>query len=205
MRALALMLLVVALAGCGVSLSRPAPEKMSFLLHASRASAQPAARAHAHTLRINRFDVAQPFSGKPLVYRTGETRFETDFYNEFVATPAGMLTERTAGWLRDARTFRNIIPMTLTIEHRYVLEATGVEMYADLRDAAQPQAVLSIRFYLARDDAQSAILYDKTIARRVPLGARAPEAIAAGLDRALIGVLETLEADLAALTLEGAN
>lgn len=205
MKAIAL-LLAVTLGGCGVNLSRPAPQKQSFLLQATRPAAATTSQSarHAHILRINRFDVAQPFNGRPLVYRTAEGRFETDFYNEFVATPAGMLTERTAGWLREARAFRHVIPMTSSLEHRFVLEATGVEMYGDFGDA-EPAAVLSIRFFLARNDANSAIVYDRTHARRVPIASRSPALVARGLDQALAAILAAFETDLLALTLSGAD
>lgn len=195
-------LLCMALGACGLSLSRPAPTKQSFLLHATRTDVGTAS-IHPHILRVNRFDVAQPFNGKSLVYRTSETGFETDYYNEFVANPAGMLTERATVWLREARVFQNVIPMVSTLEHRYVLEATGAELYGDFREAAQPAAVLSLRVYLARDDDKTVIVYDKTISRRIPVASRTPEAIVVGLDRALEGVLRELETDIARLKLAG--
>jgi cholesterol transport system auxiliary component len=199
-----LLALSVLLGACGLSLSRPAPTKQTFLLHATRADAG-ATSVHPHVLRVNRFDIAQPFNGKSLVYRTSETGFETDYYNEFVAAPAGMLTERATVWLRQAGVFRNIIPMTSSLEHRYLLEATGAELYGDFRDAAQPIAALALRVYVARDDDKAVIVYDKTLARRVPIASRTPEAVVMGLDRALEGILRELETDLARLDLKDAN
>ena len=177
------------------SLSRPAPIKQSFLLHATRAGGAPAA-AVPQTLRINRFDVAAPFNAKPLVYRLAETRFEPDYYNEFVANPAGMLTERATTWLREAGVFKNVIPMSSTLDHRFVLEAAGTELYGDFRDPGAPAAVLAMRFFLARDDARAEIVYDKTLTRRIAIASRTPEAVVTGLDQALDGVLRELEADL---------
>lgn len=195
--AVIVLLAMSMLAAC--SLSRPAPVKQSFLLNATRpAATTPAAPTHA-ALRINRFTVAQPADGRPIVYRATDLRYELDFYNEFLALPATMLTERTLAWLSDAQVFAAVVPMTSSLDARYVLEASAFRLGGDFRDPQAPRAVLALRTILARDDAPGNVLMDRAFEQSVPIPDRSPDAVVAGLDRALAGVLADLETQLRAV------
>jgi len=192
------VLAAATLAAC--SLSRPAPVKQSFLLNATRpATTTAAAPANAGALRINRFTVAQPADGRPIVYRATDLRYELDFYSEFLALPATMLTERTIAWLSDARLFAAVVPMTSSLDTRYVLEASAFRLGGDFRDPQAPRAMLGVRYILARDDAPGSILMDRAFEQSVPITDRSADALVAGLDRALAGMLGDLEGQLRAV------
>lgn len=184
------------------SLSRPTPVKQSFLLNAERAGAATASTLPL-ALRVNRFVVAQPFDGRPLVYRASDLRFEIDFYNEFLALPATMLTERTMRWLGDARVFSAVVPMTSNLDARHVLEGAVWTMHGDYRNPQTPSATLGVRFLLARDDAAGPTLLDRSFTRTVKVVDRSPERLVAAFDEALSGILGELEtAIVAALAAE---
>ncbi|MFN0299813.1 MAG: hypothetical protein ACKVQU_05610, partial [Burkholderiales bacterium] len=175
-RFLALACLVSALGAC--SLSRPAPVKQSFLLSAERAGAATSSGMPL-ALRVNRFVVAQPFDGRPLVYRASDLRFEIDFYNEFLALPATMLTERTMRWLGDAKVFSAVVPMTSSLDARHVLEGAVWTMHGDYRNPQAPSATLGVRFLLARDDAAGPTLLDRSFTRTMKVNDRSPERLVA--------------------------
>ncbi|MFM9885733.1 MAG: hypothetical protein ACKVQT_22115, partial [Burkholderiales bacterium] len=144
-------------------------------------------------LRVNRFVVAQPFDGRPLVYRASDLRFEIDFYNEFLALPATMLTERTMRWLGDAKVFSAVVPMTSNLDARHVLEGAVWTMHGDYRNPQAPSATLGVRFLLANDDANGPTLLDRSFTRTVRVTDRSPERLVAAFDEALSGILGELE------------
>ena len=72
-------------------------------------------------------------------------------------------------------------------------------LYADLRDAAVPKAVMEIRLLLLKDSSASPeIVLDKTYRQAVPLQNRQPAILAAGWSKGLAQILTALEQDLAA-------
>jgi uncharacterized lipoprotein YmbA len=188
---------VLALGACG--LSRPSPERQSYLLNVPPVEERAKAPPGAPVLRINRFTVAQPFDGKGLVYRATDTRYEADFYHQFLAFPATLVTENAMSWLATRGLFAAVVPSGSTLDSSHVLEAAVPALYGDFRGEAA--AVLSIRFLLARDDGTGGLLYDRLIERRVPLAARTPDALVRGLDAALAQILGELDADLRKLDL----
>lgn len=189
--------LALALASC--SFTQAPASKRAFLLD-PRPPAATAAPADAPVLRVNRFVVAQPFDAKGLVYRIGEQRYELDYYNEFLAFPATMITENTVRHLAAAGLYRSVVPMGSSVDSRIVLEGAVTSLHGDLRGGATGDAaVLAVRFLLAREDAGGAVLYDKLIERRIPVRERSADALVAALDRALEEILQALAADLRAL------
>lgn len=195
------VVLAAAMIASGCSLSRPAPVKQSFLLDAARTGAtQP--KAFAGVLRVNRFTVAQSFNGRAMVYRADDQRFEVDFYNEFLALPATMMTERATSWLAAARLFDTVVPMTSGMDTHYLLEAEVTDFYGDFRSANDPRAVLAARFFLARE-ASGRVLYERAIARSVPIAGAGAAQLVRGLEQALSETLAQLEADLAGAAARG--
>ena len=187
------------------SLSRPTVAKRSFLLGAERSGATTTSTApnlpHGAAppaLRVNRFVVAQPFDGRPLVYRAGDLRYEIDFYNEFLASPATMLTERTMRWLADARLFSAVVPMTSNVHARHVLEGTVWTMHGDYRNREAPTATIGIRFLLARYDGAGPMLLDHSFTRTVQVADHSPDRLVAAFDEALGSILGDLEGAIVA-------
>jgi cholesterol transport system auxiliary component len=196
--ALAVLLLSGCLTGC--KLTQPAPVKEAFLLHV--AEVQATTPRQAGTLQVGRFRVAAPFEGKAFVYRTGELRYESDFYHEYFVSPAAMVTERVAERLAQARPFEAVLGPGNGLEAPWRLQGLVTELYGDVRDRSRPAAVLAIQFYLVRaDEVPERVVYDRSLRRQLTLPDASPEALARGLGTALEQILSELDGELRALVL----
>lgn len=193
-----LLAIVAVLGGC--ALSRPAPVKHTFLLEPPPAAA--GARVHPFALRVGTVNVAAPFRGRALIYRSTEFKYDADFYSEFLVAPAAMIGEVTARSLESTGVFGRVIPPGAPPDGDWVLDGFVSALYGDLRDAARPTAALAISFYLSRTDAASSTpVWSRNYARRVAVADATPEAYAHALSGALGEILADLARDLAAADL----
>jgi cholesterol transport system auxiliary component len=202
MRRRARLLLVAAavtLAACG--LSRPPIERTSYLLAADRDGA-PAQAAKPVALKIRPLRAEPLFERREFLYRLDSERVQSDFYSEFAERPDAMVTSALIAWLRSARLFANVVEPGLPADTPYWLDGTIVALYGDLRDRANPAAVIAIQFYLVRSGAASQqVLLDRVLQQRVEVQAATAQAIAQGYNEALVRILTELERELAALEL----
>jgi len=195
--------LACALAACG--LSRPSPVKDTYLLQASL-PAQPVAAPRPAALKVGTIAVAAPFRGKVLVYREGDLKYETDFYNEFLVSPSAMLTESAAAWLAASHVFRDVLPASANADGDYVLEGFVSELYGDFRDAGKPAAVVTAKFFLIDNRTLSGVpMWQTELSQRVALSSRSAESVVAGLNSAWAAVLAELARQLAGVSLSASK
>jgi cholesterol transport system auxiliary component len=186
-------LLLASLWGC----SRPSPVKQTYLLQ-TPAATQAAATPRPSTLKVGTITVAAPFRGKSMVYREGDLKYESDFYNEFFVAPSAMLTDSASAWLTAAGIFRDVLPAGANADGDFVLEGFVSEFYGDYRDAAKPAAVLTGRFFLIDNSVFSGIpVWQTELKQRIALTSRSPDALAAGLNGAWAAMLGDLSRELA--------
>ncbi|MBC8216901.1 MAG: membrane integrity-associated transporter subunit PqiC [Planctomycetes bacterium] len=185
----------VMLSGCG---SRQAYNKKYFLLSATR-QAQPAGIQTDLVLEVRRFTIDSAFAGKGLVYRTGQFEYESDFYSEFLVSPAAMITEKTRNWLSGSGLFKRVLDTASQIDPTHTLEANITALYGDLRDKSSPQAKMEMRVFLLKAQAaeEPILVFGQTYKSSVGIESEGPEGLVEALDRCLANILSNLEKDLA--------
>jgi cholesterol transport system auxiliary component len=191
-------IIALALAGCSIGRSmRPAT---TYLIDPPLEGTIPSVSRRPETLRVGSVRVAAPYASSALVYRLDDVRYATDPYQAFVADPGAMLDSRLAEWLDRTGPFSHVVPPGSGQSAPYVLEVTVGELYGDFRIGGSPAAVMSVQFVLIdQANARSKVIYERAIARRVPLSKASPDALVRGYGTALAEILSQVAADLSAL------
>ena len=188
------LLIILSSAGC---MQRKNIVKNTFLLDAQRGGASVQAASET-ILAVQPFSIAPAFQGKGLVYRTGDNQYESDFYNEYFVSPAAMMTDQTRNWLAGSGALAQVLSPISSAEPTHILEGHIKQIVADVRDKANPQAVLEISFYLLQQHKRErAIRFQKTYSSTHPLESRTASACIAALNQCLSEILKNLEKDLA--------
>jgi hypothetical protein len=195
MRHLALLIALCPFPACSLGLDRDPPETARYLIEARRDG--PAGDPAELRLEVRNFHAQSPFAATRFVYRTGEERYETDFYREFLVAPERMLADQTRGWLAAAGLARVVLGPGARTAPTHALEADLVGLYADYRRPEAAEAVVELRVFVTR-------IPDEVLAQHVyreveALDGADPDRFAAAAGRAVARILARLEADLRGL------
>lgn len=184
--------------GC-VSLERSYPEKRFYVLEV-RAPATTGGTVHNEILQVSTLRISPRYQDRSFVYRISDGGFETDFYNQFIAPPAGLISEEIRKSLIGAQLFKYVISASNSQAPSYVLEGAVNGIYGDFRNLNAPAAIIDLEFFLTSDlPAKPGILMQKRYVKSVPVSSRSPEALVKGWDLALEEILTALTADLRAV------
>ena len=188
----------IGLCGCGPQ-RQPAPPQTTYLL-----KIEPDAQTALPTVcfRVRPVSVRTPFSGTGLVYRTGETAYERDFYNQFLVPADQQISDALAEW------FAAILCSEETpsdSKRRWTLEPHLEALYGDFRDSASPSAYARLRFVISDYDRScrcSRILLNEHFeaAADLPRNPSAEEVVNA-MSRAVSNTLDQFHAALKELSL----
>ncbi len=192
---LSLITSALIIAGCGGPKSY---EKQHYILDTQRARS-PIAEDRSSIVEVRRFTVASAFSSKSLIYRTGEFKYESDFYNEFLVSPSAMITEKTRNWLSESGLFRRVLASGSDVDPSHVIQGDIVALYGDFRVKSAPKAVMETRIFLSetKTPSESGIVFGKTYKSVIDLESKDPGALVGAFDRCLVEILTGLEHDLA--------
>ncbi len=196
-RALVLLTSIFILVACAPT--RPNLETTTWLIDPKR-SGEPRKPNTDFWLKVGPVSVNGPFDGKSMVYRLADQRYEKDFYNGYISTPAEMVGNATRQWISDASIFKATVNQSTTFFPYYTLQVNVTEFYGDYRN--QAEAVVSIELYLVvlSSGSQNPILMNNRYTQRVPLKDNRPDTLANGLQQAFATILQRFEADLDAGT-----
>jgi ABC-type uncharacterized transport system auxiliary subunit len=184
----------------GCSFTRSSLVKETYLL--DPAAPPTLAKPQPGSLRVGAVNVAAPFRARSFVVRDTELQYESDFYHEFIVSPALMLTDATARALAAAKVFAGVARPGVTAGADWVLDGFVSALYADTRDAKQPVAVIEVTYYLSHDDGGvNSPVWSQAYRKEVPVTSSTTSAYVAGLNTALAEILADLARDLAAVQL----
>lgn len=148
-------------------------------------------------LEVRRFTIDSAFDSKGLVYRKADFEYESDFYNEFLISPADMVTEKTRTWLSQSGLFARVLDKGSAIEPTHTLEGNITALYGDFRDKSSPLAVMQLRIFLIENKAsKESIMLGKTYDASSDTSSEGAEGLVEALDGCLGKILADLEKDL---------
>lgn len=188
-----LLLSAAIFSGC---LSKPAMTEQTFAFSAPALSAtnEPAG---SRVLAIKTLQVAPPFDGQSLVYRTGDFSYERDPRAEFLGQPAEVLAGPVAELLRGDGYFGAVVKMGSADKPNALIEIDVSELYGDIRKPGSPSAVLAMQVIVmdAKGGLPGKVLLQKNYSRRIPMKSTSPAALMAAWNEALVGIFADLATD----------
>jgi ABC-type uncharacterized transport system auxiliary subunit len=191
----AVLLLAALISGC-VSLERSYPEKRYFVVELGENS-RPANLSGNQILMVSGLRISARYADRSFVYRTSESGYESDFYNQFLTSPEIIFSEELRRGLSASPALKYVVGPSSQLKPSFVLEGSINALYGDFRDLEKPAAVLEIEFFLHNEDSNNpGIVLQRRYVKTVPISARSPEALVKGWSQALGAILTDLNADL---------
>jgi len=195
-----LLTLIMAVGAC-VKLDKPAADKRYYSISASR-TGEPKPATGDLVIKVRRISISDLYSTRELVYRMGDGRMESDFYNMFFVTPGNNLTSELRRWLRATGLFAHIIEPGSMVVPTLTLESVANKLYGDY-STETPAAVVSMQFFLVDEStAHNEIVFSKSYEQRVPIDAPEPALLVEGMTKGVQTIFRQLEQDMAAAPLK---
>jgi uncharacterized lipoprotein YmbA len=195
MRIAFLLACVCGLTGC---LSRPALNQQTFAFSPPAIAATNVV-AGDHVLGIRNLQVAAPFEGRSLVYRTGEFSYVRDPYAEFMDSPDEELMAPLRELLRSEGGFIAVVEAGSALKPDTLVEINVSQLYGDFRQPEHPTAILAMRFvfFEASNSVPGKMMFEQEYSRTIPLKAPTAAALMEGWNQALAEILAEVSSDLA--------
>lgn len=193
-----LIFFVIITAGC-TGLSKKYPEREFYMFEVPPVDVKYPPVKDA-VVEITRFNVSPGSDGKEFIYRTGELKYDSDFYNQFFRPPGAMLTEVTVRWLNDAGLFQDVFGSVTQADANYFIEGNVIRMYGDFRSS--PRAVMEIQFLLLKytDDSSyddnTKIVLARNYSSEIPIASTSPKDLMQGWNKALGEILNAFLGDM---------
>jgi uncharacterized lipoprotein YmbA len=187
--------------GC-VSIEKSYPDRRYFVLDLRHSGGTNSA-AGSGTLQIAPVRISPRYADRNFIYRRSETRYETDYYNQFLVSPGVLVSEEVRRELSGSGIFQYVIGPAQPLVPTHTLDASVISFYGDFRDVAAPKAVIEMEFFLSRESPGNvAVLFHNQYQRMVAVVARTPEALVQGWNQALQEILSSLVNDMKAVELQ---
>ncbi len=182
------------LTGCLRLGERPA-ERISYVFTAERPG-KPGEKSGSAVLQVTPMRISPRFNSRSFVYRKGASRYQTDYYHQFLIAPASLIQEEVVHWLAASPGLSMAGASAGPLPPDYLLQGHIIDLYADYRQE-QPSAILEIAFLLLEHPAvENPVLLRRRYRSEIPAGHNSPDALIKAWDCALTRILENLEKDL---------
>jgi uncharacterized lipoprotein YmbA len=173
----------------------PQPESSS----SGRSSSGSTGHSREQVVQVRRVNIAAPFNGPSLIYRTPDGTYVEDFYNQWVAPPEELFSGEMVNWLSASGRFDTVVDGRSAASHRFALETSITSLYGDFQDESHPKVVLNARIYLIDDAVGSrSVTYQNHYELSAPMERPSPEEFVRGCGRAYRQLLESATQDLSA-------
>lgn len=146
-------------------------------------------------LLVKELLIASTFDSHAFIYRMGENTYQADFYNEFIAYPVKLITEKLTESMYSSTYFSQ--PLT----HRkqaiqYRLSGKILNLYGDFQIPGSPKAIMEIRLILEKKQENAfASYFNKTYRFEEPIASPSPEDLVAGWNKGLSWIIEQFVLD----------
>jgi cholesterol transport system auxiliary component len=162
------------------------------------ASSQTSGMANNRVLAIKSLQVASPFNGRSLVYRTGEFSYQRDPYAEFLDVPGMELFAPVSALLQGNLDCSAVVKPGGAVKPDLFVEILVTQLYGDIQKSSSPSAVLAIQvtFLDAMNGLPGKIILQQNYSREIPIKSTAPAALMEGWNQALGEIFQQMAADL---------
>lgn len=177
--------LLVLAAGCSFT---PPPQPRYFLLDPGKPVSMKALRPSdsAANAAVSFVDVAAPFASDGFVYQVTPGTWETDPYNQFLVSPADMMTSIIRNWTRESGLYGDVAVPGAGGGQDYLIDCDLTELYGDFSNPSAPRAVLTIEAQVFhRTDKGRDMVLRKTFTQSVRIASRTPAALVDAWNEAL--------------------
>ena len=181
------------LSGCSLLPRQSYPNRNYYTLEAKRQ--EPGSQSDgSQVLQIQPYEITQEFSGSSFTYQQSDYRFVNDYYNNYVAPPALLITRQSRRWFSQSGIARVPPPHSPSKSTHQLLGAID-ELYIDRREPGSPKAKVAITLTLSANGIDSPLLSKQYSAVQIAKCNNA-ESFAEALSQALGKILVEQEADI---------
>lgn len=179
-------------------LQKSYPERNYYVIEASIGNPKVNNIVSDTILKINRFNISpENKSSNEFVYRLGNDKVKSDFYNQFFINPGNMIGIQTMEWLSNSKLFEYVFLLNSDVDEDYILNGNVSKLYGDFSDS--PLAVMEIEIlFLKKDKGNNSkrIIFFKRYNEEIKIASTDPNDLVEGWNKALTSILANLENDI---------
>jgi len=155
----------------------PRGEPKYFVLNPGEPPSMKAMRT-SETVSVNFVDIGAPYSSAGFVYRLNDDRWEVDPYNQFLVSPAEMMTSVLRNWIQESQLYGNVAIPGEGGGQTFIIDCDVMELYGDFQDPSSPKAVMKfeIQVFKRQPNGRDLVLR-KTFSQSIPFSQRTPQAL----------------------------
>ncbi|MCK5686714.1 hypothetical protein KAJ27_21430 [bacterium] len=150
------------------------------------------------TVLIKPFPIDPAFDSFSFIYRVDKTRYVYDYYNEFISSPAKLISDKIAETLYASPHFQSALTKKPEdIEYR--LSGKIIKLYGNFQKINTPKAVIEIRILLEQKNKK---IFNQVISKiysgTQTISSASPDDLLEGWDRGFSTIMKTFIKDFKA-------